>query len=126
MMDGRRIRRPRHDPVERVNLANDMPLTKTPDCGVARHGAYAGTVERDQHGGSAAASSGCGCFYAGMTCTDDNNVEHGFPLIASMRNVKTVPRGTSLPDTKSSKERVEQMLACIDPQDCRQRIPRQP
>ena len=63
-----------HHAVQRVDLADQMPLAQAADRRVAAHLADLGGVERQQQRlGPGARRSGCG-FAAGMTAADDHNV----------------------------------------------------
>ncbi|NJC34950.1 hypothetical protein GGR88_002464 [Sphingomonas jejuensis] len=69
------IRSPRHQAIERVDLADEMPLPQPAKSRVARHGTDHVQTERDE--GNAAASTRCrSCgLAAGMTAADHYNVK---------------------------------------------------
>ncbi|PAV92848.1 hypothetical protein WR25_23497 [Diploscapter pachys] len=52
-----------------------------------------------------------------MATTDDDHVIHAMRLCQRVRNVKTVPRGTSLADAEASEQGVEHRLRGVDTED---------
>jgi hypothetical protein len=70
-----------HDSSKRIDLADDGSLCYATDCRIARHLSDRFECARDQSHSSSKASSCNGCLGAGMTSTDDNDVEFGFKVL---------------------------------------------
>jgi hypothetical protein len=73
----------RHQPVEDVELANQMALADPADRRVAAHLAEVFGAEADQADASAAARRRCRRLAAGMTAANDQDIEHSGPLAES-------------------------------------------
>ncbi len=73
-MDPRRVGDAAHQPVERVDLADEMALADPADRGIAGHLSDFREVLGDEQGARAAAGSGGGRFAAGMTAADDDDI----------------------------------------------------
>ena len=88
-MDRRAIRGTRHQPVEHVELANQMALADPADRRIARHLPDVLGAEGEQPDARAAPRRGSRSLAAGMAGADDQNVVHVVgALAASMFHVK--------------------------------------
>ena len=63
-----------HDPVQRIDLADEMALAQSPDRGIARHLADRLDSMRYQHGPRTKARRGSGGFTAGMAATHHDDI----------------------------------------------------
>jgi hypothetical protein len=74
----REVRRPRHDPAQRIDLADDSSLRYPADRWVARH--LPDCFEGTRHDGDACAPSGSGNrrLGSGMTGSNDDNIQLRF------------------------------------------------
>ncbi len=64
-----------HQPVQRIDLANQMALAQTTDCGVAGHHADAIKAKRYQCGTRTHPRGGMRCIRPGMATTDHHNIK---------------------------------------------------
>ena len=64
-----------HQPIERIDLAHQMPLAQPADRRIARHGADGGEAVRDQRRSRAHARGGGRSLAAGMAATNHNHIE---------------------------------------------------
>jgi hypothetical protein len=74
------IRRSRHQPVEDVELANEMALANSAKRRIARHLARIFGAEGEQADARAAASRRSSCLASGMAGADHQNVVHAQAL----------------------------------------------
>jgi hypothetical protein len=75
-MDAGAVRGARHQAVEHIQLADQVPFADSSNRWIAGHLTNVLAAERDKSDSRAAASRGCRRFAAGMTGTDDQDVEH--------------------------------------------------
>ena len=74
-LNPRLIRRARHQTIEGVNLANEVPLAEPTNCGVAGHFADGREALCDERRRGAATGRGGGRFRSGMSPADDDDVK---------------------------------------------------
>jgi hypothetical protein len=76
-----KIGSPSHDSSERIDLADNGSLGDSTDCGIARH--LADRFERAGYEPDASSETSCrnGRFSAGMTSTNDYDVEFGLKVL---------------------------------------------
>jgi hypothetical protein len=79
-LNPRLIRRPRHQTIEGVNLANEVTLAEPANCRVARHFADGGESLCDERGRGATTGGGGRRFCPGMPTADDHDVKVSEPL----------------------------------------------
>ena len=106
----------RHQPVEHVELADQMALADPADRRVARHLPDVFGAEGQQADARAAPGRGRRSFAAGMAGADDEHVVHARPLSRSLFHVKQL-----LAEAKRAEQRIEQILdpgAAGQPVEC--------
>ena len=74
-LDAGGVRHTAHQPVQGIDLADEVALAQAADRRIARHGADRGRVVGDQRGARAAARRGGRGLDAGMATADDGDVE---------------------------------------------------
>ena len=57
-----------------INLPEYLPFGNSAHCGIAAHGANGGEVHRDKQDFASHGGCSMGCFIAGVSCTDYNDV----------------------------------------------------
>jgi hypothetical protein len=86
-MDGGTVGGSGHQPVEHVQLAHQMALPTPPIDGLQLIWPMSSARKTDQPDTRAAASRGSRRFAAGMTATNDQNVDHRRALAESRRRL---------------------------------------
>ena len=88
-LNARQVGDASHQPIERIDLAHEMPFAEAADGGIAGHLADRVEPVREERGSSAHPRSGGGGFTAGMAAPYNNDVEklyaHGMELSVQCR-----------------------------------------
>ena len=117
IMDRRGIGSASDQPVERIDLADHMPLAQSTDRWIARHCANVLRVERHERSARAPTRRrGCG-FGSGMATANHHYIEPAIALVRRGGRVKAVPRGTSFADAETPEQRVEHFTSRIETED---------
>jgi hypothetical protein len=76
-LDAAQIGHPAHEAIERIDLADQMSLAKTPDGGIARHRPDGRNAVRDQGGRGAHAGGRSRGLTTRVAAADDQHIELG-------------------------------------------------
>jgi hypothetical protein len=115
-MDCTRIRRTRDQPVQRVDLPDEMTLAQSPDSRIAGHRAHGVAVKGDQRDPGAPARRSRSRLAARMAAAHHNDIEpaHAAPLPAPLALVKALfhveQPPASLADAKAAEQTVEHLF----------------
>ncbi len=82
-LDAAPVRDAAHEPVERIDLADQVALSEPADRRIAGHGTDGREAMGDQRGRRAHSRSGSRRFASGVPATDDDDVEARFHLLGS-------------------------------------------
>jgi hypothetical protein len=109
----------RHQSVEDVELAHEVPLADPADRRIARHLSDVLGPKRQERDPRAPASRGSRSFASGMAAADDQNVAHDRRLTSTVFHVKH--RVPLLPEAEAGKQSIEEILdsgAPSEPVEC--------
>lgn len=113
-MDRGGIRRPSDHAIESVDLADEVALAETADCGVAAHCPDLGDIESHQRRLCAHSRGGAGGLDPCVPSSQYDHIEcvHAAPLPTLSQRVKKpdVSRETLLPDAETPEQRIEHLL----------------
>ena len=111
-LNPRPIRRPRHQTIEGVNLANEVALAEPANCRVARHFADRGETLCDQRRRGAATGRGGSRLRPGMPTADDDDVKLSESPVSRETHLTK-----SLSDTQPRKNLSEHVFDADSPGD---------
>ena len=74
-LDTREVGRSPHQPIERVDFPDEMPLAEPANGGIARHRAHRAEAMGDEGRARTHAGAGSRCLAAGMSAPDDDHIE---------------------------------------------------